>query len=65
MDLEHLPLPGAPLSTYRRQIFYLGSGKRDDTRSILKQKHGELYPVSGPPESNNSTFSLSLLICGF
>jgi hypothetical protein len=43
----------------------IGSGKRDDARSISMQEHDEVFPGLGPPESNNPTLSLSLLICGF
>jgi hypothetical protein len=53
------------LLTYRRQIFKMELGKRDDARSISRREHDEFYHGSAPPESNNSTSSLSLLICDF
>jgi hypothetical protein len=64
-DLERFPVPGAPLSTYRHQILEWKRGKCDDARSISDENMMRFYSGLGPLESNNSTFSLALLICCF
>jgi hypothetical protein len=39
MDLEHLPLPGVPLSTLCRQIFGLGSRETRRCKINLEDEH--------------------------
>jgi hypothetical protein len=53
------------VSMYHRQIFVWGTRKARRCKTNLRWTHNTVYTGSDSSESNNPTFSLALLICGF